>query len=75
MTVAENVAYGMRLRGVASETRRKRVSDMLAIVALDGYEGRRVHQLSGGQRQRVALARALVLEPSNSSSRRAADRP
>ena len=64
MTVAENVAYGLRLRGVTPESRKKRVADMLAIVALDGYEQRRVHQLSGGQRQRVALARALVLEPS-----------
>ena len=64
MTVAENVAYGLRLRGVAAENRKKRVSDMLALVALDGYGERRVHQLSGGQRQRVALARALVLEPS-----------
>ena len=53
-----------RLRGVAPDSRKKRVADMLAIVALDGYEERRVHQLSGGQRQRVALARALVLEPS-----------
>jgi ABC-type Fe3+/spermidine/putrescine transport system ATPase subunit len=64
MTVAENVGYGLALRGVAAAERRRRVDDMLAIVALDGLGGRRVHQLSGGQRQRVALARALVLEPS-----------
>ena len=64
MTVAENVAYGLTLRGVAAAERRRRVDDMLSIVALDGLGGRRVHQLSGGQRQRVALARALVLEPS-----------
>ena len=64
MTVAENVAYGLRLRGVAPRSRDKRVADMLAVVALDGYGARRVHRLSGGQRQRVALARALVLEPS-----------
>ena len=64
MTVAENVAYGLRLRGVAPRSRDKRVADMLAVVALDGYGERRVHRLSGGQRQRVALARALVLEPS-----------
>lgn len=64
MTVADNVAYGLRLRGTTPQSRKKRVADMLAIVALDGYEQRRVHQLSGGQRQRVALARALVLEPS-----------
>src|SRR6201997_3476534 len=63
MTVAENVAYGLKVRGVDPKTRRKRTSDMLSIVALEGYERRRMHQLSGGQRQRVALARALVLEP------------
>jgi spermidine/putrescine transport system ATP-binding protein len=63
MTVAENVAYGLRVRGVDAMTRQKRASDMLGIVALEGYEGRRVHELSGGQRQRVALARALVLDP------------
>jgi spermidine/putrescine transport system ATP-binding protein len=64
MTVADNVAYGLRIRGVDAGTRERRVRDMLGIVALEGYETRRVHQLSGGQRQRVALARALVLEPS-----------
>jgi spermidine/putrescine transport system ATP-binding protein len=63
MTVAENVAYGLKVRGVDAMTRRKRTSDILSIVALEGYERRRIHQLSGGQRQRVALARALVLEP------------
>src|ERR1700692_1753430 len=63
MSVAENVAYGLRVRGVDAETRRKRTSNMLGIVALDGYEQRRMHQLSVGQRPRVALARALVLEP------------
>src|SRR5882757_2522541 len=63
MTVAENVAYGLRVRGVDAMTRRRRTSEMLGIVALEGYERRRMHQLSGGQRQRVALARALVLEP------------
>ena len=63
MTVAENVAYGLKVRGVDAPTRRKRTSNMLGIVALEGLERRRMHQLSGGQRQRVALARALVLEP------------
>ena len=63
MTVMENVAYGLKVRGVDAMTRRKLTSDMLSIVALEGYERRRMHQLSGGQRQRVALARALVLEP------------
>ena len=64
MTVADNVAYGLRIRSINSAERDRRVRDMLAVVALEGYEARRVHQLSGGQRQRVALARALVLEPS-----------
>jgi spermidine/putrescine transport system ATP-binding protein len=63
MTVAENVAYGLKVRGVDAATRSKRTAEMLDIVALEGYERRRIHQLSGGQRQRVALARALVLEP------------
>ena len=63
MTVAENVAYGLKVRGVDPATRRKCTAEMLAIVALEGYERRRIHQLSGGQRQRVALARALVLDP------------
>ena len=63
MTVAENVAYGLKVRGIDAVTRQKRTSDMLSIVALEGYERRRVHQLSAGQRQRVALARGLVLEP------------
>jgi len=63
MTVAENVAYGLRVRGVDAMTRRRRTSEMLGIVALEGYERRRMHQLSGGQRQRLALARALVLDP------------
>src|ERR1700730_1788615 len=63
MTVAENVAYGLKVRGVDAPTRRKRTSNMLGIVALEGLERRRMHQLSAGQRQRVALARALVLDP------------
>jgi spermidine/putrescine transport system ATP-binding protein len=63
MTVAENVAYGLKVRGVDAQMRQSRTSDMLGIVALEGYERRRMHQLSVGQRQRVALARALILEP------------
>jgi spermidine/putrescine transport system ATP-binding protein len=63
MTVAENVAYGLKVRGFDAATRAKRTAEMLDIIALEGYERRRIHQLSGGQRQRVALARALVLEP------------
>jgi putative spermidine/putrescine transport system ATP-binding protein len=63
MTVGENVAYGLRIRGVAREDREAKARDALAMVKLAGYEERRPSQLSGGQRQRVALARALVNGP------------
>jgi spermidine/putrescine ABC transporter ATP-binding subunit len=61
MTVAQNVAFG--LRGLSRDAARKRVADMLDLVALAGYAGRRPHQLSGGQQQRVALARSLAPNP------------
>jgi iron(III) transport system ATP-binding protein len=64
MTVADNVAYGLRFkREVARADRARRVRDMLAVVQLAGYEGRYPGELSGGQQQRVAVARALVVEP------------
>ncbi len=63
LTVAENVAFGMRYRGVARGDEARRVAEALGLVQLAGFETRRPHQLSGGQRQRVALARALALEP------------
>jgi putative spermidine/putrescine transport system ATP-binding protein len=63
MSVGENVAYGLRVRGIGKEERRRRASQALATVRLAGYEGRRPNQLSGGQQQRVALARAIVNEP------------
>ena len=63
MSVGENVAYGLRVRGIGKEERRRRASRALATVRLAGYEGRRPNQLSGGQQQRVALARAIVNEP------------
>jgi putative spermidine/putrescine transport system ATP-binding protein len=63
MTVAENVAYGLRVKGVPRVERRRRVDEALATVRLAGYGPRRPAQLSGGQRQRVALARALVNRP------------
>lgn len=63
MTVAQNVAFGLRQDGVPAEQLRARVQEMLALVQLDGYDKRKPHQLSGGQRQRVALARALVKRP------------
>ncbi|HTN24141.1 MAG TPA: ATP-binding cassette domain-containing protein, partial [Solirubrobacteraceae bacterium] len=63
MTVAANVAYGLRVKRVARGEREARVADALAMVRLEGFGGRRPSQLSGGQRQRVALARALVNRP------------
>ena len=63
LTVRENVAYGLKRKKVAGEEITKRVSDMLDLVDLPGYEDRRVNQMSGGQQQRVALARALVNRP------------
>jgi len=63
MTVAANVGYGLRMRGVANAEIARRVADTLALVKLTGSEERRPRQLSGGQQQRVALARALVIRP------------
>src|SRR6059036_4141209 len=64
MTVAQNVAYGLRLKAGVSKTEREaRVKDMLRVVQLGGYESRYPGELSGGQQQRVAVARALVVEP------------
>ena len=63
MTVGENVAYGLRVKGVGKEERRSRASQALATVRLAGYESRKPNQLSGGQQQRVALARAIVNQP------------
>jgi ABC-type Fe3+/spermidine/putrescine transport system ATPase subunit len=63
MTVRENVAYGLKLRGTPPDERRRLADEMLATVRLDGKGERRIHQLSGGERQRVALARSLVLKP------------
>jgi putative spermidine/putrescine transport system ATP-binding protein len=63
MNVGENVAYGLVIRKVPAEERRRRVADALRMVRLDGFDQRRPSQLSGGQRQRVALARALVNRP------------
>jgi spermidine/putrescine ABC transporter ATP-binding subunit len=63
MTVQENVAFGLDVRGVGGAEQRKRVADALAMVRLSGLEQRKPKQLSGGQQQRVALARALVTRP------------
>ncbi len=63
MTVAENVAYGLKVKRVAKDERRDRVNEALAMVQLSAFGERKPAQLSGGQRQRVALARALVNRP------------
>ncbi len=63
MTIAENVAYGLRVQGVPRRERRRRVEEILKIVRLPGIGERKPIQLSGGQRQRIALARALVNSP------------
>jgi putative spermidine/putrescine transport system ATP-binding protein len=62
-SVGENVAFGLRMRGMDRATIARKVADALAQVELTGYEDRRPGQLSGGQQQRVALARAIVIEP------------
>lgn len=63
MTVGENVAYGLMIKGIARPEREAKAKAALAMVKLTGFDSRRPSQLSGGQRQRVALARALVNEP------------
>lgn len=63
MTIAENVAYGLRIRGESKSTRVERVRNSLQKVRLERVADRKPSQLSGGQRQRIALARALIMEP------------
>jgi putative spermidine/putrescine transport system ATP-binding protein len=63
LTVEENVAFGLKLRGVDKSARLKRAGEMLELVGLSTQGKRYAHQLSGGQQQRVALARALAIEP------------
>ncbi len=63
LTVAGNIAFGLKQEGMPRAEIAKRVEEMLALVKLDGLGGRKPHQLSGGQRQRVALARSLAKRP------------
>jgi spermidine/putrescine transport system ATP-binding protein len=64
MSIAANVGFGLRMRGVAKAEREARIEAALDMVGLGHTALRRIHELSGGQRQRIALARALVVEPS-----------
>ena len=63
LSVAENVAYGLEMRGVATAEIASRVAEVLKLVGLAGYEHQFSSQLSGGEQQRVALARAIVIQP------------
>ena len=63
MSVRENVAFGLKARGMSKHDRRKAVEPMIRAVGLAGFEDALPHQLSGGMKQRVALARAFVMDP------------
>jgi len=63
MSVAQNIGYGLRVRGWSRDRIEARVGEMLKLLQLEGYGGRGVDQLSGGQRQRVAMGRALAIDP------------
>ncbi|MBC7581208.1 MAG: ABC transporter ATP-binding protein [Tardiphaga sp.] len=63
MSVADNIGYGLKIRGVDAKARAARVAEMVALTNIGGLENRRIDQLSGGQRQRVALARAVAIRP------------
>jgi putative spermidine/putrescine transport system ATP-binding protein len=63
MSVADNIGYGLKIRGMGREERAARIAELVALTNITGLENRRVDQLSGGQRQRVALARAVAIRP------------
>ena len=63
MSVADNIGYGLKIRGMPRQQRAARVAELVALTNISGLENRRIDQLSGGQRQRVALARAVAIRP------------
>lgn len=63
MTVAQNIAFGMKLKGLPAQAMQQRVRELLELIRMPEYSTRFPYQLSGGQQQRVALARALAIEP------------
>jgi putative spermidine/putrescine transport system ATP-binding protein len=63
MSVAENIGYGLKIRGIRKQERAARVAELVTLTSITGLEDRRIDQLSGGQRQRVALARAVAIRP------------
>ena len=73
LTIYDNIAFGLRRKGVKDDEVKRRVSEMLELVELPGFERRKPTQISGGQAQRVALARALINKPA--AARRATRRP
>ena len=64
MDVAQNIQYGLKIRGASADERKTRLAELVALTGIGGLEHRRIDQLSGGQRQRVALARAVAARPS-----------
>jgi putative spermidine/putrescine transport system ATP-binding protein len=63
MSVADNIGYGLKIRGIAKQERAARVAELIKLTNITGLENRHIDQLSGGQRQRVALARAVAIRP------------